>query len=94
MAGRTNAAHGGRLTAIFPVKCLNHFFMIGGFGMPKFDPEREKESVNNVRESIRRMKRDVASHIDQNNASAVVKGAPFPDAGSATLGMRRDRTDN
>ncbi len=76
MTGRMLRTDGG-LTAIFPVKRLNHSFMIGGFGMPKFDPEKEKKSLNNVREWIRRMKRDVESYIDPDNESAVTKGGHY-----------------
>jgi hypothetical protein len=67
----------GGLTAIFPVKRLNHSFMIGGFGLPKFDPAKEMASLNNVRESIRRMKRDVEGYVDQDNASAIAKGRHY-----------------
>jgi hypothetical protein len=73
MTGRMMFTEGG-LTAIFPVKRLNHSFMIGGFGMPKFDPEKEKASLNNVRGWIRQMKLDVQKYIDHDNASAVMKG--------------------
>jgi hypothetical protein len=76
MAGRMLRTEGG-LTAIFPVKRLNHSFMIGGFGLPKFDPAKEKESLNNVRDSIRRMKHDVERYIDQDNASAIAKGRHY-----------------
>lgn len=76
MSGRMLRTEGG-LTAIFPVKRLNHSFMIGGFGMPKFDPEKERKSLNNVRDWIRRMKRDVESYIDPDNASAVTKGGHY-----------------
>lgn len=76
MTGRMLRTEGG-LTAIFPVKRLNHSFMIGGFGMPKFDPEKEKRSLDNVREWIRRMKRDVESYIDTDNESAVTKGRHY-----------------
>jgi hypothetical protein len=67
----------GDLTAIYPFKRLNHSFMIGGFGMPKYDPEKERQSLNNVRGWIRRMKRDVESYIDPGNTAAVVKGSHY-----------------
>ncbi len=62
------------LTAIYPFKRLNHSFTIGGFGMPKFDPEKERQSLNNVRGWIRSMKHDVESYIDPGNTAAIVKG--------------------
>jgi hypothetical protein len=76
MAGRMIQTE-GNLTAIFPFKRLNHSFVIGGFGMPKFDPEKEKASLNNVRASILRMKKDVESYIDATNQSAVAKGEHY-----------------
>ena len=76
MAGRMMRTESG-LTAIFPVKRLNHSFMIGGFGMPKFNPEKEKTSLNNVRGWIRQMKLDVQKYIDLNNESAVTKGGHY-----------------
>jgi hypothetical protein len=76
MAERMVRTEGG-LTAIFPIKRLNHSFMIGGFGMPKFDPEKEKKSLNNVRGWIRRMRLDVEAFIDPANQSAVAKGAHY-----------------
>jgi hypothetical protein len=72
MVGRMVKSEGD-LTAIFPFKRLNHSFMIGGFGLPKFDPEKEKRSVNVVRDWIRRMQQDVKSFVDPNNAAAVRK---------------------
>jgi hypothetical protein len=63
----------GDLTAIFPFKRLNHSFMIGGFGRPKFDPEKERDSVNVVRGWIRRMQNDVKSFVDPNKPGAVRK---------------------
>jgi hypothetical protein len=76
MVGRMVRTEGG-VTAIFPIKRLNHSFMIGGFGMPKFDPQKEKDSLNNVRRSNRRMKREVESYIDPTNESAVAKGRHY-----------------
>lgn len=64
----------GNLTAIFPFKRLNHSFMIGGRGLPKFDPEKERKSVNVVRGWIRRMQADIKNFVDPNNKAAVAKG--------------------
>ncbi len=76
MAGRMIHNEDG-LSAIFPFKRLNHSFIIGGSGMPKFNPEKEKASLNNVRASILRMKKDVESYIDPTNQSAVAKSAHY-----------------
>ena len=54
MAGRMLRTEGG-LTAIFPVKRLNHSFMIGGFGMPKLNPEKEKEAEERKKVEERKM---------------------------------------
>lgn len=63
----------GTLTALFPFKRLNHSFAIGGFGR-KFDPEKEKASVNVVRGWIQNMKAGVSKHINQSDPKAVSKG--------------------
>jgi len=62
----------GELAAIFPFKRLNHSFMIGGFGTT-FDPEKERASINVVRDWIHRMKEQVQRHVDPADASAVRK---------------------
>ena len=63
----------GDLTALFPFKRLNHSFAIGGFGR-KFNPEKEKASVNVVRGWIRNMKAGVSKHINQSDPKTVSKG--------------------
>jgi hypothetical protein len=64
----------GQLTAIFPFKRLNHSFMIGGFGMPKFDAAKELKSLNNVRGWIVDMKAKVTTLVNRDDPSAVSKG--------------------
>jgi thiol-disulfide isomerase/thioredoxin len=66
----------GDLAALFPFKRLNHSFMIGGFGM-KFEPEKERASVNAVRGWIRNMKEQVIRHVDPSDPSAVRKGGHY-----------------
>lgn len=63
----------GDLAAIFPFKRLNHSFMISGFGTT-FDPEKERASLNVVREWIHKMKEEVRRHIDPSDQSAQMKG--------------------
>lgn len=63
----------GHLTALFPFKRLNHSFVIAGFGQ-KFDPAKERASVNVVRGWIRNMKEGVLRHINQSDPKAVSKG--------------------
>lgn len=61
------------LTAIFPFQRLNHSFTIAGFGKT-FDPEKERESLNNVRTCIHNMKEQLQRHLDPSDESALRKG--------------------
>lgn len=82
----------GVLTAIFPFKRLNHSFIIAGYGI-KFNPEKERKSVENVRNWILDFKQKIVAHIDQSNPSAVQKGRHYIRALDAQL-LECDRTDN
>lgn len=62
--------------AIFPFQRLDHQLNLGGFGM-EFDPERERESVNNMRTCIQNMKKQVQLNIDASNESARQKGTQY-----------------
>lgn len=72
MFSRMTKSEGG-LTAIFPFQRLNHSFTIGGFGK-RFEPDKERESLNNIRNGIHRMKEQVQRHIDQSGEFARRKG--------------------
>ena len=66
----------GNVGAIFPFQRLDHQLNLGEFGM-EFDPERERESVNNMRTCIQNMKKQVQLHIDASNESARQKGTQY-----------------
>ena len=66
----------GDIGAIFPFQRLNHQLVLGGF-RSRFDPERERSSVNNMRTCIRDMKRQVEENIDPSNESARRKGTHY-----------------
>jgi len=66
----------GDVGAIFPFQRLDHQLNLGGFG-GRFDPERERESVNNMRACIRSMKQQVEAHVDPSNQSARRKSAHY-----------------
>jgi len=82
----------GNVTAVFPFQVLGHSFMIGGFGLPKFDPDKEKRSNDNVRKGLIRMKADIEKYVDHNNARAVQKSQHYIAALDAQLAIC-DRTD-
>jgi len=63
----------GEVTAIFPFKRLAHSFVIGGFGMPPFDPDKEKTNNNQVRRMIIDFKNQILSYSDPTNARAAQK---------------------
>ena len=91
MFSRHTLTHDG-LTAIFPIKRLSHSFIIAGFGMPAFEPNKEKESNNNVRQSLIKLKQKVLSHIEASVASAVRKSEHYIRALDEQL-KTCDRTD-
>lgn len=62
----------GDVRAIFPFKRLSHDFVIGGWGN-SFDPEKEKESNQKMREHLIALKERVQSYVDEGNLSAVRK---------------------
>lgn len=66
----------GDVGAIFPFQRLNHQLNLGGFGL-EFDPERERDSVNNMRSCIRSMRKQVELNVDPSNESARRKGAHY-----------------
>lgn len=82
----------GDLTALFPFKRLAHSFAIGGFGVPPFDPEKEKANNENVRKSIHRMKARLMEHVDEGNAPALAKTRHYLTALDAQLAAC-DKTD-
>lgn len=66
----------GNAVVLFPFQRLAHSFIIAGMGH-KFDGEKERQSNNNLRLSIGRMKERVWSFVDQENPSAVAKAKHY-----------------
>jgi hypothetical protein len=81
----------GELTALFPFKSLAHSFIIAGYGV-KFDPEKEKQSNNNMRRMLLDMQESVRSYIDPSDQSAVSKGEHYVRMLQAQL-VICDKTD-
>lgn len=81
----------GDLAAIFPFQRLNHDFIIAGAGIT-FDPEKERTSLNVVRDWIHKMKEQVRRHIDPADESAQQKGDHYIQMLDAQL-VACDRTE-
>lgn len=62
----------GIVKALFPFRALSHSFLIAGFGI-KIDPQRERESNNNIRFLIRRVKDRLMKYVDKSKPDAVRK---------------------
>lgn len=69
----------GNAVVLFPFQRLAHSFIIAGMGH-KFDGEKERQSNNNLRLSIGRMKERVWFFVDQENPSAVAKAKHYISA--------------
>lgn len=74
----------GDTVVLFPFQRLQHSFIIGGFG-PKFDPEKELESNQNLRAILVKYKEKVLAFVDPKNKSAVAKANHYIDALDAQL---------
>lgn len=75
----------GEVIALFPFQCLSHSFIIGGFGFPAFDPEKEKLSNQNMRKAIENLKESVILLVDKTNEKAVSKAEHYLAALDAQL---------
>lgn len=82
----------GSLTAIFPFQRLSHSIAIGGFGVPPFNPEKEKKSNDIMRQNIRDMQAKLKQYVDPGNERAVKKLAHYLYALDEQL-VICDRTD-
>lgn len=81
----------GDVTALFPFKRLAHSFAIGGFGH-EFNPQKEKNSNQNMRLSIEKLKDRVMEFVDESNPSAVKKAEHYIEVLNAQL-VICDKTD-
>lgn len=76
---------------LFPFQRLEHSFIVAGHG-PRFDPEKERVSNQNLRTNIGRMKDRVWSFVGQANSSAVSKANHYIAALDVQL-QACDKTD-
>lgn len=81
----------GSAVVLFPFKCLSHSFIVAGMGH-KFDGDRERESNNNLRLSLERMKERVLSFVDPENIRATAKAKHYIAALDEQL-VACDKTD-
>jgi hypothetical protein len=65
----------GDLTVLFPVKRLNHQFIV--FGGRAFEAEKHLQSVRNVKQWVINFRSKVLNLIDQSNPSAMSKGEHY-----------------
>jgi hypothetical protein len=82
----------GESVALFPFKRLSHSFIIGGFGSPPFDPDKEKKSNDNLRKWILEFIQSVESLVDASNHDAVRKSEHYIHALKVQLD-KCDQTD-
>lgn len=68
----------GVVTALFPFQRLRHSFIIGGWWPGHtFDPEKERQSNENIRSSIAIMKERVRTLVDRSRDDAVSKAEHY-----------------
>jgi hypothetical protein len=77
----------GAVTALFPFKRLSHSFIVAGWPGHKFDPEKERESNNNMRLMLKRTKKNVLALVDRENPDAIRKAEHYIAALDAQLEM-------
>lgn len=75
----------GSMTALFPFQRLQHSFIIAGTLGHKFDPEKERQSNENMRSMIKKMKESVMALVDQSQPNAVSKAEHYVAALNAQL---------
>ena len=90
MFGRMTKSDGEGV-ALYPFERLSHSFMIGAFG-PPFDPQKEKQSNNVMRQWIVGFKAKVMSYADPSNPGATKKAEHYMRALDEQLRIC-DRTD-
>jgi hypothetical protein len=69
----------GSMTALFPFSGLGHSFLIGAPGY-WFDAEKERQSVNVVRQWIHGLRQNIEKYVDPSNRKAVRKGEHYLNA--------------
>lgn len=81
----------GGTTALFPFQRLSHSFIIAGFGH-EFHPDEEKESNQNMRALLCKLKDRVMGYVDMSNPKAVKKAKHYLRALDTQLEVC-DKTD-
>lgn len=79
----------GSLTALFPFQRLQHSFIIGDNFGHKFNPEKERQSNENMRSMIEKMKERVMALVDQSRPDAVSKAEHYIAALDAQIKVCR-----
>lgn len=79
------------VTALFPFKRFSHSFLISGYGI-EFDPEKEKESNQNMRNILMTLKERVLNYVDLENQRVMEKVEHYVYAIEQQL-ILCDRTD-
>lgn len=67
----------GTVTALFPFQRLQHSFIIGDWFGHTFNPEGERQSNENMRSMIEKMKERIMVFVDQSNHDAVRKAKHY-----------------
>lgn len=68
-----------QITALFPFQMFSHSFIIAGLGV-KFDPQKEKQSNENLRLLIQDIKKRVMDFVDDTNLKAKTKAEYYISA--------------
>lgn len=80
----------GTATALFPFQRLQHSFIIGDWHGHKFNPERERESNNNILLMIQKMKENVMALVDRSKPDAIRKAEHYITALDAQLDVCKE----
>lgn len=78
------------VTALFPFQRLQHSFIIGDWHGHKFNPEKERESNNNMRLMVEKMKENVMTFVDRSRPDAIRKAEYYIAALNAQLDVCKD----
>jgi hypothetical protein len=82
----------GTVTALFPIKRLQHSFIIGGWPGHTFNPEKERQSNKNMRSMIENLKERIIALIDGSRPDAAGKAEHYIAALDAQIKLC-ERTD-
>lgn len=67
----------GNMAALFPFQRLHHSFIVGDYLGHTFDPDKERQSNENMRLMILQMKERVIAAVDQSRPGAVGKAQHY-----------------